>query len=64
MKYVLNTRLEKGMNYISYQIVYKEILKITTKKRMIKGNDERIKERQAQREDERGNLVLEYQKRQ
>ena len=34
------------MDYISYQIVYKKIPEITIKKKMIKENDKRIKERQ------------------
>ena len=46
MKYILNTRLKEEMNYISYQIIYEEISKITTKKKMIKENNKRIKERQ------------------
>ena len=64
MKYVLNTRLEKEMNYIPYQVIYKETLEISTKKKMIKENNKRVKERQVQRENERGNLVFNYQKRQ
>ena len=46
MKYVLNTRLEKEMNYISYQIIYKKFLNITTKKKMIRKNNTRIKKKQ------------------
>ena len=60
MEYVLNTRLEKEMNYTLYQIVYKEIPKITTKKKMVKKNNERVTERQVYRGDERGHLVLNY----
>ena len=46
MKYVLNTRLEKEMNYISYQVMYKEISEITIKKKMIEENNKRIEKRQ------------------
>ena len=42
MKYAFNTRLEKILNLISYQIVYKETSKITTKKKMIQENNEKI----------------------
>ena len=48
------------MNYIPYQIVYKEIPKITIKKKMMKENNERIKERQIQRKDEREHSILNY----
>ena len=46
MEYVLNTRLEKEIDYILYQMIYEEISKITTKKKMIQENNERIEERQ------------------
>ena len=46
MKYVLNIRLKKEINYILYQIIYKETLKITIKKKMIKENNKKIKKRQ------------------
>ena len=45
MKYVLNTRLEKEIDYTLYQIIYEEILKITVKKKIIKKNHKRIKKR-------------------
>ena len=45
MEYVLNTRLREGMNYTPYQIVYEETSEITTKKKMIKRNNKRIKKR-------------------
>ena len=64
MKYVLNTRLEKEMNYILYQIVYEKTLEITIKKKMIKKNNERITKRQMYRKDEREYLVLNYEKEQ
>ena len=60
MKYVLNIRLEKEMNYISYQIIYEETLEITTKKKMIKENNKEIEERQVQKEDEREYSTLNY----
>ena len=63
MEYVLNIKLGKGIDYISYQIVYGEISEITTKKKMIKENNERVVERQAYRRDERGRLVSNYEKR-
>ena len=62
MKYVLNTRLGEGMDYTSYQIVYGETPEITTKKKMVKKNNERVTERQARREDERGHPVPNYEK--
>ena len=60
MKYVLNTRLEKNLDFILYQIIYEKILKITTKKKMIKENNIRIKKKQILEKDEREYLVLEY----
>ena len=39
---MLNIRLGKNLNFTFYQIVYKETLEITTKKKMIKENNERI----------------------
>ena len=62
MEYVLNTRLEKEMNYIPYQIIYKETSEITTKKKMIEENNKRVEERQIQKGDEKGHLVSSYQK--
>ena len=61
MKYVLNIRLGKNLNFISYQIIYEKTLKITTKKKMIKENNDRIKKEQVLKKDEREYLVLEYQ---
>ena len=62
MKYVLNTKIEKKKEFTSYQMIYEEILKITTKKKMIKYNNERNVEEQVQRKDEREHLVLKYRK--
>ena len=62
MEYVLNTRLEKGMNYTLYQIVYGETSEITTKKKMMEKNNERVAERQTYRGDERGHPVPNYEK--
>ena len=62
MEYVLNTRLRKEMNYISYQIIYKKISEITTKKKIIKENNKRVEERQVQKKDEREKPVSSYQK--
>ena len=42
-------------------MIYKKILEITTKEKMIEKNNERIKEKQVLRKDERGHSVLEYQ---
>ena len=44
MKYVLNTKLKEEMNYILYQMIYKETPKIIIKKKIIKKNNKRIKE--------------------
>ena len=60
MKYVLNTRLEKNLNFISYQIIYEETSKIITKRKMIEENNKRIKKKQILRKDEREYFVLEY----
>ena len=60
MKYVLNTRLEKNLNFTLYLVIYEKILEIITKKKMIKENNERIKKRQVLRKDEREHFVLEY----
>ena len=60
MKYVLNTRLEKNLDFILYQIIYEKTLKIIIKKKMIKENNIRIQEKQILREDEREHFVLEY----
>ena len=60
MKYVLNTRLKESLDFISYQMMYKKILKITTKKKMIEENNIRIKEKQIQKKDEKEYSVLEY----
>ena len=62
MKYVLNTKLRKDMDFTSYQIIYEETLEITIKKKMTKENNERIKKRQTQRNDKREHLVLKYRK--
>ena len=62
MKYVLNTRLRKNLDFTLYQMIYKKTLKITTKKKMIEENNKRIKKKQALKKDEREHLVLEYRK--
>ena len=62
MKYALNTRLGKGMDYTPYQIVYEETPKITAKKKMMEENNERVVERQTRRGDEKGHPVPNYEK--
>ena len=60
MKYVLNTRLEKNLDFTLYQIVYKKTLEITTKKKMIEENNKRIEKKQILKKDERKYFVFEY----
>ena len=64
MKYILNIKLEKNLDFILYQMIYKKTLKITTKKKIIKKNNERIEKNQTLKKDKRKYLVLEYYKRQ
>ena len=61
MKYVLNIRLRKNLNFILYQIIYEKTLKITIKKKIIEKNNIRIQEKQVLRKDEKEYLVLKYQ---
>ena len=61
MEYALNTRLGEGMDYTPYQVVYGETPKISAKKKMTENNNRRVEERQAQREDGKGNPTPNYQ---
>ena len=60
MKYVLNTRLKKNLDFISYQIIYEKALEITIKRKMIEGNNKRIEKKQVLKKDEREYFVFEY----
>ena len=45
-------------------MIYEKTSKITTKKKMIKKNNIRVKKKQVLRKDKRRHLVLEYKKEQ